>query len=328
MGKNDDSTTKSKKPKPAKNYMTKAKIEEAQAEMDDITSSVKPLHPPIVAHADSEEAEEADVFIPECQPNSVLPDMAQANLELEEFSDVTLGNVSVKDFGTLLETTLLTTLNNREEAQRKATEEWVKKQEAEGKKVVTQTDAINQCASYMSSIQRDYNLYKRHEGAIDRVQKEVKEYVKQNANTCVRLETIIGRVENVQGVKAPKRPPFPSWACLAYLLWHWPMYAFSYLWLSKYFRRFCFLVAFLVMVLEFCLIVLLACDNRTMHHERTKYVTVRNWSYVAGDTAAVNRFNEVDILFEDVKFNREKIEQLNDHIRSKHEQMLQKQKRK
>ena len=47
-------------------------------------------------------------------------------------------------------------------------------------------------------------MYKRHEGAIDRVQKEVKEYVKQNANTCVRLETIIGRVENVQGVKAPR----------------------------------------------------------------------------------------------------------------------------
>lgn len=331
MGKNDESTTKAKKPKPAKTYMTKAKIEEAQAEMDDITSSVKPLHPPIVAHADSEEADEADVFIPECQPNSVLPDMTQANQELEEFSDVMLGNVSFKEFGTLLETTLITTLNNREEAQRKACEEWVKKQEAEGKKVLTQTDAINQCASYMSSIQRDYNMYKRHEGAIDKVQKEVKEYVKQNANTCVRLETIIGRVENVQGVKAPKRPPFPSWACLAYLLWHWPMYAFSYLWLSKYFRRFCFLIAFLVMVLEFCLIVLLASENGTLHHDRVKYVTVRNWSYVAGDTAAVNRFNEVDILFEDTKFNREKIEQLNDHIRSKHEQMLQqkqKQKRK
>lgn len=102
MGKNDESTTKAKKPKPAKTYMTKAKIEEAQAEMDDITSSVKPLHPPIVAHADSEEADEADVFIPECQPNSVLPDMTQANQELEEFSDVMLGNVSFKEFGTLL----------------------------------------------------------------------------------------------------------------------------------------------------------------------------------------------------------------------------------
>lgn len=109
------------------------------------------------------------------------------------------------------------------------------------------------------------------------------------------------------------------------------MYGFAFLWQSKYFRRFCFLIAFLVMVLEFCLIVLLASENGTLHHDRVKYVTVRNWSYVAGDTAAVNRFNEVDILFEDTKFNREKIEQLNDHIRSKHEQMLQqkqKQKRK
>lgn len=317
MGKNDESTTKAKKPKPAKTYMTKAKIEEAQAEMDDITSSVKPLHPPIVAHADSEEADEADVFIPECQPNSVLPDMTQANQELEEFSDVMLGNVSFKEFGTLLETTLITTLNNREEAQRKACEEWVKKQEAEGKKVLTQTDAINQCASYMSSIQRDYNMYKRHEGAIDRVQKEVKEYVKQNANTCVRLETIIGRVENVQGVKAPKRPPFPSWACLAYLLWHWPMYAFSYLWLSKYFRRFCFLIAFLVMVLEFCMIVLLSYDNKDLHHDRAKYVTVRNWSLVEGDTATINKFDYVDYIYSDVKYRKDDIDALQETIRDR-----------
>ena len=96
----------------------------------------------------------------------------------------------------------------------------------------------------------------------------------------------------------------------------------------------CFLVSLAVEVLPQILFLdRIPCDGAGVlsHRPSVKYVTVRNWSYVAGDTAAVNRFNEVDILFEDTKFNREKIEQLNDHIRSKHEQMLQqkqKQKRK
>ena len=37
------------------------------------------------------------------------------------------------------------------------------------------------------------------------------------------------------------------------------------------------------------------------------------------DTAAVNRFNKVDLLFEDVKFNREQIDELDEFIRTKHE---------
>lgn len=41
---------------------------------------------------------------------------------------------------------------------------------------------------------------------------------------------------------------------------------------------------------------------------------------VMKDTAAVNRFNHVDLLFENVKFNREQIEDLNEFIRAKHEQ--------
>lgn len=57
-----------------------------------------------------------------------------------------------------------------------------------------------------------------------------------------------------------------------------------------------------------------------MHHERTKYVTVRNWSYVMKDTAALNRFNRVDLLFEDAKLNREQIDELDEFIRTKHEQ--------
>ena len=74
------------------------------------------------------------------------------------------------------------------------------------------------------------------------------------------------------------------------------------------------------MVMEFCLIVVLSFDNKALHLDHAKYVTVRNWSYVMKDTAAVNRFNKVDLLFEDVKFNREQIDELDEFIRTKHEQ--------
>lgn len=67
------------------------------------------------------------------------------------------------------------------------------------------------------------------------------------------------------------------------------------------------------------MIVLLASDNKNLAHDHAKYVTVRNWSYVMKDTAAINRFNRVDLLFEDVKFNREQIEELDEFIRTKHE---------
>jgi len=57
-----------------------------------------------------------------------------------------------------------------------------------------------------------------------------------------------------------------------------------------------------------------------LHHDRAKYVTARNWSYVVGDTAAVNRFNRVDLLYDDVEFNKEQIDGLNEFIRNKHEE--------
>ena len=74
------------------------------------------------------------------------------------------------------------------------------------------------------------------------------------------------------------------------------------------------------MIMEFWFIVLLVGDNKTLHQDHNKYVIVRNWSYVLNDTAAVNRFNRVDLLFEDVKFNREQIDELDEFIRTKHEQ--------
>lgn len=300
--------------------------------MADISSTVVSSQT-VSAHPaeSSEQVEDADVIVPVSQPDSESVDVTENPPIDGEFTDKMLKDIDVHDFCFILETMYNYTADHREEAKRKEREESRRKQEESGIDVITPENALVKCTGFMNDILTGYNLYKKHESAIDKQQTKSKEIADTQNETVKRLETVIGRIEDVQGVKAPKRPPFPSWACLAYLLWHWPMYAFSYLWLSKYFRRFCFLIAFLVMVLEFCLIVLLASENGTLHHDRVKYVTVRNWSYVAGDTAAVNRFNEVDILFEDTKFNREKIEQLNDHIRSKHEQMLQqkqKQKRK
>lgn len=300
--------------------------------MADISSTVVSSQTMSAHPADSsEQVEDADVIVPVSQPDSESVDVTENPPIDGEFTDKMLKDIDVHDFCFILETMYNYTADHREEAKRKAREESRRKQEESGIDVITPENALVKCTGFMNDILTGYNLYKKHESAIDKQQTKSKEIADTQNETVKRLETVIGRIEDVQGVKAPKRPPFPSWACLAYLFWHWPMYGFAFLWQSKYFRRFCFLTAFFVMVLEFCLIVLLASENGTLHHDRVKYVTVRNWSYVAGDTAAVNRFNEVDILFEDTKFNREKIEQLNDHIRSKHEQMLQqkqKQKRK
>lgn len=169
-----------------------------------------------------------------------------------------------------------------------------------------------------------YNLYKTRNSDIDKQQTQAKAIADKQSDTVKRIETIVGKIEKVQGVKTPIRPLFHSWSCLAYLFWHWPMYAFSYCWLSKNFRRFCFLVAFFVMILEFCLIVLLACDNRTYHNERIKYNIVRNWSYELEDSAAMKRFDKVDLLFEDVEFNREKIMDIGNMIQTKNEELLKK----
>lgn len=325
-----NNTTKPKL-KPAR-MITKEKVQEVKDKMADISSTVVSSQT-VSAHPaeSSEQVEDADVIVPVSKPDSESVDVTENPPIDGEFTDKMLKDIDVHDFCFILETMYNYTADHREEAKRKEREESRRKQEEAGIDVITPENALVKCTGFMNDILTGYNLYKKHESAIDKQQTKSKEIADTQNETVKRLETVIGRIEDVQGVKVPKRPPFPSWACLAYMFWHWPMYGFAFLWQSKYFRRFCFLIAFLVMVLEFCLIVLLASENGTLHHDRVKYVTVRNWSYVAGDTAAVNRFNEVDILFEDTKFNREKIEQLNDHIRSKHEQMLQqkqKQKRK
>ena len=288
--------------------------------MADISSTVVSSQTVSAHPADSsEQVEDADVIVPVCQPGTESADMPESQPIEVEFSDRMLTEIDVHDFCFLFETLFNALSDNREEAKRKAREESRRKQEESGIDVITPENALVKCTGFMNDILTGYNLYKKHESAIDKQQTKSKEIADTQNETVKRLETVIGRIEDVQGVKAPKRPPFPSWACLAYLFWHWPMYGFAYLWQSKYFRSFCFLIAFFVMVMEFCLIVVLALDNKSLHLDHAKYVTVRNWSYVMKDTAAVNRFNKVDLLFEDVKFNREQIDELDEFIRTKHE---------
>ena len=289
--------------------------------MADISSTVVSSQT-VSAHPaeSSEQVEDADVIVPVSQPDSESVDVTENPPIDGEFTDKMLKDIDVHDFCFILETMYNYTADHREEAKRKEREESRRKQEESGIDVITPENALVKCTGFMNDILTGYNLYKKHESAIDKQQTKSKEIADTQNETVKRLETVIGRIEDVQGVKAPKRPPFPSWACLAYLFWHWPMYGFAFLWQSKYFRRFCFLTAFFVMVMEFCLIVVLSFDNKALHLDHAKYVTVRNWSYVLKDTATVNRFNKVDLLFEDVKFNREQIEELDEFIRTKHEQ--------
>lgn len=315
---NTNSKTKPKL-KPAKSIGkrlqdAKEKMVDVSSYVDSTQSGALPLNEP------SEQEEDADVIVPVCQPDSESTYVMQGAQVEEMFSDMLLGSLSVHEFCTFFETALNTMLDNRNIAQEKANREMIEKAKAQGEKAYTVEEVLSQCTMYMEAIVKSYNLYATHKSAIDKRQSEIGETQKGLKEVCNGLSTIIGRIENVQGVKAPRRPPFPSWACLAYLFWHWPMYAFARAWQSKYFRRFCFLIAFFVMVIEFCLIVLLASDNQSLHHDHAKYVAVRNWSYVMKDTGAVNRFNRVDLLFEDVKFNREQIDELNEFIRTKHEQ--------
>ncbi len=322
-----NNTTKPKL-KPAR-MITKEKVQEVKDKMADISSTVVSSQT-VSAHPaeSSEQVEDADVIVPVSQPDSESVDVTENPPIDGEFTDKMLKDIDVHDFCFILETMYNYTADHREEAKRKAREESKRKQEESGIDVITPENALVKCTGFMNDILTGYNLYKKHESAIDKQQTKSKEIADTQNETVKRLETVIGRIEDVQGVKAPKRPPFPSWACLAYLFWHWPMYAFSYLWLSKYFRRFCFLIAFFVMVMEFCLIVVLSLDNKALHLDHAKYVTVRNWSYVNEDASAMNRFDQVDLLFDDVKFNRERIDSLNNYIQSKHEQMLKKQRRK
>ena len=307
------------KPKPAKSFAKK--IQDAKDKMTDVSSSVVSTQNGTIPSTEpSEQVEDSDVIVPVCQPGTESADMPESQPIEVEFSERMLTEIDVHDFCFLFETLFNALSDNREAAKRKAREESIRKQEESGIDVVTPENALVKCTGFMNDILNGYNLYKKHEGAIDKQQAKSKEIADTQNETVKRLETVIGRIEDVQGVKAPKRPPFPSWACLAYLFWHWPMYGFAYLWQSKYFRRFCFLIAFFVMVMEFCLIVVLALDNKSLHLDHAKYVTVRNWSYVFNDTSAVNRFNRVDLLFENVEFNREEIERLNESIRLKHEE--------
>lgn len=328
----DNKNSSKPKLKPAKNYVSKGKGEEAKEKTENATYSVhtsentsEPV-PTTVPEAE-EQTEEDDVVVPECQPGSEPPNTLPSVVVADDLKETPISNVRVRDFLVFLETALNTFLDNRDEVKKQAEIERLQKKIDAGGEVLTLQQAFEKCYHYMKTICNSYDLYAQHKSSVNTQQQKIKDIVKDQLEVSTRLQNIIGRIEKVQGVKVPKRPPFPSFACLTYLFWHWPMYAFSYCWLSKYFRRFCFLVAFFVMILEFCLIVLLACDNRTYHNERMKYNIVRNWSYVLEDSAAMKRFDKVDLLFEDVEFNREKIMDIGNMIQTKNEE-LQKKRRK
>ena len=318
-----NNTTKPKL-KPARR-ITKEKVQEVKDKMDDISSSVVSSQT-VSAHPaeSSEQVEDADVIVPVSQPDSESDDVTENPPIDGEFTDKMLKDIDVHDFCFILETMYNYTADHREEAKRKAREENIRKREASGEVVWTTENAVIKCSQYMNTISNDFNLYREQKNAVAKEQEQTLKTVAQQAETAKRLETVIGRIEDVQGVKAPKRPPFPSWACLAYLFWHWPMYGFAYLWQSKYFRRFCFLIAFFVMVLEFCMIILLSYDNKDLHHDRAKYVTVRNWSLVEGDTATINKFDYVDFIYSDVKYRKDDIDALQETIRKKYDIMMEK----
>ena len=316
-----NNTTKPKL-KPAKR-ITKEKVQEMKDKMADISSSVVSSQT-VSAHPaeSSEQVDDADVIIPVCQSDSESTEVPESAPVEVEFSDRLLNDITVEDYCFLFETLFNACSDNREQAKRKEREESRRKQEESGIDVITPENALVKCTGFMNDILTRYNLYKKHESAIDKQQTKSKEIADTQSETAKRLETIIGRIEDVQGVKAPKRPPFPSWACLAYLFWHWPMYGFAYLWQSKYFRRFCFLIAFFVMVLEFCMIILLSYDNKDLHHACAKYVTVRNWSLSEGDTATINKFDYVDFIYSDVKYRKDDIDALHETIRKKYDVMM------
>ena len=57
---------------------------------------------------------------------------------------------------------------------------------------------------------------------------------------------------------------------------------------------------------------------------RAKYVTVRNWSLVEGDTATINKFDYVDFIYSDAKYRKDDIDALHETIRKKYDIMMEK----
>ena len=70
------------------------------------------------------------------------------------------------------------------------------------------------------------------------------------------------------------------------------------------------------------MVVLLSYDNKDLHHDRAKYVTVRNWSLVEGDTAIINKFDYVDFIYSDAKYRKDDIDALYETIRKKYDIMM------
>lgn len=163
--------------------------------MDDISSSVVSLQT-VSAHPaeSSEQVEDADVIVPVSQPDSESDDVTENPPIDGEFTDKMLKDIDVHDFCFILETMYNYTADHREEAKRKEREESRRKQEESGIDVITPEKALVKCTSFMNDILTGYNLYKKHESAIDKQQTKSKEIADTQNETVKRLETVIGRI--------------------------------------------------------------------------------------------------------------------------------------
>lgn len=170
--------------------------------MADISSTVVSSQT-VSAHPaeSSEQVEDADVIVPVSQPDSESDDVTENPPIDGEFTDKMLKDIDVHDFCFILETMYNYTADHREEAKRKEREESRRKQEEAGIDVITPENALVKCTGFMNDILTGYNLYKKHESAIDKQQTKSKEIADTQNETVKRLETVIGRIEDVQGVK-------------------------------------------------------------------------------------------------------------------------------
>lgn len=194
-----NNTTKPKL-KPAR-MITKEKVQEVKDKMADISSTVVSSQT-VSAHPaeSSEQVEDADVIVPVSQPDSESVDVTENPPIDGEFTDKMLKDIDVHDFCFILETMYNYTADHREEAKRKAREESKRKQEESGIDVITPENALVKCTGFMNDILTGYNLYKKHESAIDKQQTKSKEIADTQNETVKRLETVISRIEDVQGV--------------------------------------------------------------------------------------------------------------------------------
>ena len=221
-----------------------------------------------------------------------------------------------------MESVINSVLTNRANARIERCAEEARQRKARGIKDMTVNDYLDKIIENYNKIADSYNAFKEGKGLVAQNVAATNKFCEDFNAKLGRLEVLVKSVERVMGVKAPIRPPFPSWACLAYLFWHWPVYAFARAWCSKFFRRFCYICTLLVVLIQTGFILFLAADNRVNRYAQAKYVAARNWAYVEHDSTSMHRFDYLDLLYAHPDWNKQDIENLNNSISKKHEENL------